>query len=72
MVAADAARVRELWATPEQVAAADVPMLASLVAEYPAAVPLWWLYVRAVQRAEAPQFSQVLQRCAAVSPNRSA
>ncbi|MFM6998031.1 MAG: hypothetical protein ACKOX0_02220 [Bacteroidota bacterium] len=72
MVAADAARLRELWATPEQVAAADVPMLASLVAEYPAAVPLWWLYVRAVQRAEAPQFSQVLQRCAAVSPNRSA
>ncbi|MBM3434357.1 MAG: hypothetical protein FJX93_06360 [Bacteroidetes bacterium] len=72
MVAADAARVRELWATPEQVSAADVPMLASLVAEYPAAVPLWWLYVRAVQRAEAPQFSQVLQRCAAVSPNRSA
>ncbi|MFM8565727.1 MAG: hypothetical protein ACKOBQ_06220 [Bacteroidota bacterium] len=72
MVAAEAARVRELWATPEQVTAADVPMLASLVAEYPSAVPLWWLYVRAVQRAEAPQFSQVLQRCAAVSPNRSA
>ena len=72
MVAADAARVRELWEAPDQVSAAEVPMLESLVAEYPAAVPLWWLYVRAVQRAEAPQFSQVLQRCAAVSPDRSA
>lgn len=72
MVAADAARVRELWEAPDQVSAADVPLLESLVAEYPAAVPLWWLYVRAVQRAEAPQFSQVLQRCAAVSPDRSA
>lgn len=72
MVAADAARVRELWEAPDQVSAADVPLLESLVAEYPAAVPLWWLYVRAVQRAEAPQFSQVLQRCSAVSPDRSA
>ena len=72
MVAADAARVRELWEVPDQVSAADVPLLESLVAEYPAAVPLWWLYVRAVQRAEAPQFSQVLQRCSAVSPDRSA
>lgn len=72
MVAADAARVRELWEAPDQVSAADVPLLESLVAEYPAAVPLWWLYVRAVQRAEAPQFSQVLQRCAAISPDRSA
>ena len=35
-------------------------------------MPLWWLYVRAVQRAESPNFAQVLQRCAAISPDRSA
>jgi hypothetical protein len=46
--------------------------LEELVAAYPAAVPLWWLYVRAVQRAESPKFAQVLQRCAAISPDRSA
>jgi hypothetical protein len=47
-------------------------LLEELVAAYPAAVPLWWLYVRAVQRAESPKFAQVLQRCAAISPDRSA
>lgn len=72
MVAADAARVRELWSNPELVSAGDVPMLEELVADYPAAVPLWWLYLRAVQRADAPQFAQILQRCASLSPNRAA
>jgi hypothetical protein len=46
--------------------------LATLVEANPAAVPLWWLYLRAVQKAESPQFTQVLHRCAALSPNRSA
>ena len=46
--------------------------LEELVGAYPAAVTLWWLYVRAVQRAESPKFAQVLQRCAAISPDRSA
>jgi hypothetical protein len=54
------------------VAASDLGWLEELVAAYPAAVPLWWLYVRAVQRAESPKFAQVLQRCAAISPDRSA
>ena len=52
MVALDAARVQELWANPDRVAASDLALLEELVADYPAAVPLWWLYVRAVQRAE--------------------
>ena len=72
MVALDAARVQELWANPDRVAASDLVWLEELVAAYPAAVPLWWLYVRAVQRAESPKFAQVLQRCAAISPDRSA
>ena len=72
MVALDAARVQELWANPDRVAASDLALLEELVADYPAAVPLWWLYVRAVQRAESPKFAQVLQRCAAISPDRSA
>lgn len=72
MVAEDVARIRELWDQPELVSAGDVPWLESLVAQYPAAVSLWWLYVRAVQRADGPQFAHVLQRCAAVSPNRAA
>ena len=72
MVALDAARVQELWANPDRVAASDLALLEELVADYPAAVPLWWLYVRAVQRAESPNFAQVLQRCAAISPDRSA
>lgn len=72
MVAQDAARVQELWANPDRVAASDLVLLEELVAAYPAAVPLWWLYVRAVQRAESPKFAQVLQRCAAISPDRSA
>lgn len=72
MVAEDAARVQELWANPDKVAASDLVWLEELVGAYPAAVPLWWLYVRAVQRAESPKFAQVLQRCAAISPDRSA
>ena len=72
MVALDAARVQELWANPDKVAASDLVWLEELVAAYPAAVTLWWLYVRAVQRAESPKFAQVLQRCAAISPDRSA
>ena len=72
MVAQDAARVQELWANPDRVAASDLGWLEELVAAYPAAVPLWWLYVRAVQRADSPKFAQVLQRCAAISPDRSA
>ena len=72
MVAEDAARVQELWANPDRVAASDLVWLEELVGAYPAAVPLWWLYVRAVQRAESPKFAQVLQRCAAISPDRSA
>ena len=72
MVAQDAARVQELWANPDRVAASDLGWLEDLVEAYPAAVPLWWLYVRAVQRAESPKFAQVLQRCAAISPDRSA
>ena len=72
MVALDAARVQELWANPDRVAASDLVWLEELVGAYPAAVPLWWLYVRAVQRAESPKFAQVLQRCAAISPDRSA
>ena len=72
MVAQDAARVKELWANPDRVAVSDLVWLEELVAAYPAAVPLWWLYVRAVQRAESPKFAQVLQRCAAISPDRSA
>ena len=72
MVAEDAARVQELWANPDKVAASDLVWLEELVAAYPAAVTLWWLYVRAVQRAESPKFAQVLQRCAAISPDRSA
>ena len=72
MVALDAARVQELWANPDRVAASDLALLEELVADYPAAVPLWWLYVRAVQRAESPKFAQVLQRCAVISPDRSA
>lgn len=72
MVAQDAARVQELWANPDGVAASDLVWLEELVAAYPAAVPLWWLYLRAVQRAESPKFAQVLQRCAAISPDRSA
>jgi len=72
VVAQDAARVQELWANPDRVAVSDLVWLEELVAAYPAAVPLWWLYVRAVQRAESPKFAQVLQRCAAISPDRSA
>ncbi len=72
MVAEDAARVQELWANPDKVAASDLVWLEELVGAYPAAVPLWWLYLRAVQRAESPNFAQVLQRCAAISPDRSA
>jgi len=72
VVAQDAARVKELWANPDRVAVSDLVWLEELVAAYPAAVPLWWLYVRAVQRAESPKFAQVLQRCAAISPDRSA
>jgi hypothetical protein len=49
-----------------------MPWLASLVEANPAALPLWWLYLRAVQKAESPQFTQVLHRCAALSPDRSA
>ena len=72
MVAQDAARVQELLANPDRVAASDLVWLEELVAAYPAAVPLWWLHLRAVQRAESPKFAQVLQRCAAISPDRSA
>ena len=72
MVAADVQRLEALWADPSRVAASDMLWLATLVEANPAAVPLWWLYLRAVQKAESPQFTQVLHRCAAVSPNRSA
>ena len=72
MVAADVQRLEALWADPSRVAALDMPWLSDLVKANPAAVPLWWLYLRAVQKAESPQFTQVLHRCAALSPNRSA
>jgi hypothetical protein len=72
MVAADVQRLDALWAEPSRVAASDMPWLASLVEANPAALPLWWLYLRAVQKAESPQFTQVLHRCAALSPDRSA
>lgn len=72
MVAADVQRLEALWADPSRVAASDMLWLATLVEANPAAVPLWWLYLRAVQKAESPQFTQVLHRCAALSPNRSA
>lgn len=72
MVAADVQRLEALWADPSRVAASDMLWLATLVEANPAAVPLWWLYLRAVQKAESPKFTQVLHRCAALSPNRSA
>ena len=72
MVATDVQRLEALWADPSRVAASDMLWLATLVEANPAAVPLWWLYLRAVQKAESPQFTQVLHRCAALSPNRSA
>ncbi len=72
MVAADVPRLEALWADPSRVAATDMSWLATLVEANPAAVPLWWLYLRAVQKAESPQFTQVLHRCAALSPNRAA
>lgn len=72
MVASDIARLDALWAEPHRVAAEDLPWLESLVETHPAAVPLWWLYLRAVQRAESPRFAQVLHRTAAISPNRTA
>ena len=72
MVAADVQRLEALWADPSRVSASDMPWLATLVEVNPAAVPLWWLYLRSVQKAESPQFTQVLHRCAALSPNRSA
>ena len=72
MVAADVQRLDALWADPSRVAASDMPWLASLVEANPAAIPLWWLYLRAVQKAESPQFTQVLHRCAALSPDRTA
>ncbi|MEN9939992.1 MAG: hypothetical protein RIR61_799 [Bacteroidota bacterium] len=72
MVATDVQRLDALWAEPSRVAASDMPWLASLVEANPAALPLWWLYLRAVQKAESPQFTQVLHRCAALSPDRSA
>ncbi|MGA1363780.1 MAG: hypothetical protein ACO31C_02455 [Schleiferiaceae bacterium] len=72
MVASDIARLDALWAEPHRVAAEDLPWLESLVEAHPAAVPLWWLYLRAVQRAESPRFAQVLHRTAAISPNRTA
>lgn len=72
MVAADVQRLEALWADPSRVAASDMPWLATLVEANPAAVPLWWLYLRAVQKAESPQFTQVLHRCAALSSNRAA
>ncbi len=72
MVAADVQRLEALWADPSRVAASDMPWLSGLVEANPAAVPLWWLYLRAVQKAESPQFTQVLHRCAALSPNRAA
>jgi hypothetical protein len=72
MVAADVQRLEALWVDPSRVSASDMPWLATLVEVNPAAVPLWWLYLRSVQKAESPQFTQVLHRCAALSPNRSA
>lgn len=72
MVATDVQRLEALWADPSRIAASDMLWLATLVEANPAAVPLWWLYLRAVQKAESPQFTQVLHRCAALSPNRSA
>ena len=72
MVATDLQRLEALWSDPSRVAASDMLWLATLVEANPAAVPLWWLYLRAVQKAESPQFTQVLHRCAALSPNRSA
>ena len=72
MVATDLQRLEALWADPSRIAASDMLWLATLVEANPAAVPLWWLYLRAVQKAESPQFTQVLHRCAALSPNRSA
>ena len=72
MVAADVQRIEALWADPSRVAASDMPWLATLVEANPAAVPLWWLYLRSVQKAESPQFTQVLHRCAALSPDREA
>jgi hypothetical protein len=72
MVATDLQRLEALWADPSRVAASDMLWLATLVEANSAAVPLWWLYLRAVQKAESPQFTQVLHRCAALSPNRSA
>lgn len=72
MVAADVQRLEALWANPSRVAATDMPWLSGLVEANPAALPLWWLYLRAVQKAESPQFTQVLHRCAALSPNRAA
>jgi hypothetical protein len=72
MVASDAQRLEALWADPSRLTASDMPWLASLVEANPAAVPVWWLYLRAVQKAESPQFTQVLHRCAALSPNRAA
>ena len=72
MVAADVQRLEALWANPSLVAASDMPWLSGLVEANPAALPLWWLYLRAVQKAESPQFTQVLHRCAALSPNRAA
>ena len=72
MVATDVQRLEALWVDPSRVAASDMLWLATLVEANPAAVPLWWLYLRAVQKAESPQFTQVLHRCAALSPNRSA
>ena len=72
MVAADVQRIEALWVDPSRVSASDMPWLATLVEANPAAVPLWWLYLRSVQKAESPQFTQVLHRCAALSPDREA
>ncbi|MGA1380814.1 MAG: hypothetical protein ACO30N_04560, partial [Schleiferiaceae bacterium] len=72
MVNEDIVRLNELWSNPEEVSAAHLGWLEELVEQFPASVPLWWLYLRAVQRAEAPNFALVLHRTASISPNRSA
>lgn len=72
MVASEVQRLEDLWANPAEVSASDVDWLSALAEENQAALPVWWLYLRAVQKAESPKFTQVLHRCAALSPNRDA
>jgi hypothetical protein len=72
MVKSDAEKLERFWSNPDLMDESDLEWIEELAQELPAAVPIWWLYLRLVQKLNLPEFPKILGRTAAISPNRQA